>query len=103
VSRRWRLPHLLGDPAEVAAEACGHRVGRVAAALLPLATDATVAELARYVHEGGALVSVNVGYALHSAAQVRELVAGLVDAVERCNFDRDTFRASHFTPAFRPH
>ena len=65
---------------------------------LPLRRDAEVGELARYARPGGAYVSVNVGYAPHSAAEVRWLLhtwrarlagdprfslAGSVDDVDR--------------------
>jgi membrane dipeptidase len=42
---------------------------------LPLTTDASVAELGRYSRSGGTYVSINVGYAPHSAADVLALIA----------------------------
>jgi len=52
---------------------------------LPLVCDADVGQLARYadasVEPVGAFVSVNVGYAPHSAADVRRLVAAFTGAV----------------------
>jgi membrane dipeptidase len=46
---------------------------------LPLSQQADVGELARYERDGGSFVSVNVGYAPHSAAQV----VGLLTAFRR--------------------
>jgi microsomal dipeptidase-like Zn-dependent dipeptidase len=43
---------------------------------LPLSTQADVGELARYRRPGGSHVSVNVGYAPHSAADVTGLLEG---------------------------
>jgi len=40
---------------------------------LPLAASARVGELVRYARPGGSFVSVNVGYAPHTAADVRAL------------------------------
>ena len=41
---------------------------------LPLSPDADIGQLRRYLRVGGAFVSVNVGYAPHSAADVRALL-----------------------------
>jgi membrane dipeptidase len=50
---------------------------------LPITTEASVDHLERYTRQGGAYVSVNVGYSPHSAAEVLALLAHFRALIDR--------------------